>query len=132
MQIQNKTYNQNFTARFLQSDDLKKVADYAVEKGKFEKLNQARKNIATSCLTTRLFVKIGQTDKNYPFISFDKFVPKKGVIVPQTMDDYVRVKTTTFTTEKHKNILKHAYETIIKMGNSVPYNKVFRKTVYWD
>ena len=33
---------------------------------------------------------------------------------------------------KHKNILKHAYETIIKMGNSVPYNKVFRKTVYWD
>ena len=45
MKIEKRCYTPNFNAKFIQSDDLKKIADYAVEHGKFEKLNQARKNI---------------------------------------------------------------------------------------
>ena len=43
-----------FQAKFLNSQSLKLIAEYAVEKGEFKKLNTARKNIDSSNLTTRL------------------------------------------------------------------------------
>ena len=40
-----QTQSPSFKAKFLYSDSLKQVADYAAERGKFGKLNEARKNI---------------------------------------------------------------------------------------
>lgn len=120
-----------FKARFLNSESMKQIADYAIQHGKFEKLNQARKNIESSHLRTRLLVDTGVTSKGFPFISFTRFVPKSDVIVPKTMQDLRQEKVVTFLTEssKIKNPIKFALEKLIRMGNDVPHNNIFKKTV---
>ena len=52
-----------FQAKFLHSESLKQLADYAVEHNKFEKLNQARKNIDSSFLMTRLRLDISKSQE---------------------------------------------------------------------
>ena len=42
-----RNFTPNFKAKFLHSESLKLVADYAVAHGKFNKLNSARKNIVS-------------------------------------------------------------------------------------
>lgn len=124
--------NQNspsFQAKFLYSDSLKQVADYAVAHGKFKKLNQARKNIDNSHLQTRLLLNISQDNNGKPVVSFTRFVPKKTVIIPQTMDDYSESKTTIFTSSKKVNPLKFALEKIIKLSNNAPNNNMYKNVV---
>lgn len=58
MKIQNNPSQQTFQAKFLHSESLKMIAQYAVDHGKFDKLNTARKNIDKAYLTTRLRVDI--------------------------------------------------------------------------
>lgn len=41
--ISNNEQKLPFQAKFLNSEAMKQIADYAVERGKFDKLNQARK-----------------------------------------------------------------------------------------
>ena len=132
MIIQNhshQTYKPQFRAKFLHSESLKMIADYAVEHGRFDKLNQARKNIDLSCLPIRIRVDIGLSEKGFPLISFTKFRPKNGMITPKTMNDYELVKCVTYSSEKKENLLKFAMEKIIKMGNHVPNNKIFKTVV---
>ena len=126
--------NQNsptFQAKFLYSDSLKQVADYAVAHGKFEKLNQARKNIDNSHLKTRLILNISQDVAGNPVVGFTRLLPKKTVIIPQSIDDYFEGKTTFFTSNKKVNPLKFALEKIIKLGNNAPNNNMY-KTVIKD
>lgn len=124
--------NQNspsFQAKFLNSDALKQVADYAVAHGNFGKLNQARKNIDNSHLQTRLLLDITQDSAGKPTVSFTRFVPKKTVIIPQSIDDYSEGKTTFFTSNKKVNPLKFALEKIIKLGNNAPNNNMYKNIV---
>ena len=69
--------------------------------------------------------------KGFPFISFTRFVPKSGIIVPKTMQDLKQEKVVTFVTEssKIKNQIKFALEKLIRMGIDVPHNRIFRKSV---
>ncbi len=131
MQINNnRNYTPNFQAKFLHSESLKQIADYAVELGKFDKLNNARKNIDSAFLRTRIRVDFGADENNKSFVTFTRFVPKENVVVPQTMDDYIVEKTMLYTTtNKKKHPLKYALEKIIKMGNQVPENRIFREVV---
>ena len=68
----------SFQAKFIYSDALKQVADYAVKHNKFNKLNQARKNIDSTYLTTRLKLDISKNADNLPVVSFTRYVPKKA------------------------------------------------------
>ena len=120
--------NPNFQAKFLHSESLRLIADYAKENGKFEALNIARKNISTSNLTTRIRVDIGE-NLGRPFVTFSKFVPRKKVRIAKTMDDYKLAKTEIYESGKHQNPLKFALEKIIKLGNDAPNNKMFRRLV---
>lgn len=125
----NSNYRQNFKAKFLTSESLKLVANYAVEHGKFDKLNQARKNIDSSFLQTRIRVDIGETKKGFPLVSFTRFSPKSNVAVAKTFDDYKQSKVTIFESSKKMNPLKFAMEKIIKMGNNAPHNNMYKKVV---
>ena len=121
--------NIQFKAKFLNSKSLQMLADYAVEHNKFDKLNEARKNISTNSLTTRLRFDMRLNERGETVLNFTKYEPKIGVIIPKTMEDYKIVKTTSFT-KKTNNPLKFALEKFIKMGNCVPRNKIFRKVVW--
>lgn len=118
----------NFNAKFFHSESLKQVADYAVEKGKFQKLNQARKNIDSANLTTRLRFDYGEVEGR-PFVTFARYDLKSGVVVPKTLDDYKAPKIYLFQSCKKGNVLKFAFERIVKLGNSAPNNKMYRQVV---
>ncbi len=129
MKIQNSYSQQTFQAKFLYSDSLKQIADYAVAHGKFDKLNTARKNIESSYLTMRLRADIYENDEGEKFISFSKFIPKKNVLVAKNQDDYIMAKTTTYKSNKKGSLLKFALEQIIKLGNNAPNNKMYKHVV---
>lgn len=120
--------NSNFKAKFLKSESLKLVADYAVEKGKFEKLNQARKNIDTTNLTTRLRFDVGEIEGR-PFVTFARYDLKPDVIIPKSLNDYKPPKFFIFQSSKKENILKFALERLIKLGNNAPQNKMYKQVV---
>lgn len=126
--INNKSINPNFGAKFLNSESLKLVADYAVEKGKFEKLNQARKNIDVVNLTTRLRFDLGEIDGK-PFVTFARYDLKPDIIVPKSLNDYKAPKFFLFQSSKKENVLKFALERLIKLGNNAPQNKMYKKVV---
>lgn len=128
MKIHN-TSPQAFGAKFLYSEDLKNVVEYAVENGKFDKLNQARKNIESAYLTTRIKLDITTSDSGKPILNFTKYTPKKSVNVAYSLDDYTISKTSTYKSEKKINPLKFALEKIIKMGNNAPHNNTFKNIV---
>lgn len=128
MNVQN-TNKQTFTAKFLYSDSLKRVADYAVKHNQFDRLNQARKNIDNVLLTTRVKLDISESANGRPVVSFTTYKPKKSVLVAYSFDDYVEVKKTTYAASKNCNPFKFALEKIIKLGNSAPKNKMYKTVI---
>lgn len=128
MQIQNTPSQQTFQAKFLHSGSLKMIADYAVEHGKFEKLNTARKNIDNAYLSTRLRVDIYKENGKCG-VSFARFTPKKNVLIPKYRNDYELTKVTTYETDKISNPLKFALNQIIKLSNNAPHNNMYKKVV---
>lgn len=127
MKVQNKTFNQqSFQAKFLNSEALQQIAQYAVEKGEFQKLNRARKNIDKSRLTTLLKVDVFKKE-NKCGITFTRYIPK--VIVPKTMNDYYITNITTYESTNISNPLEFGLQKIIKLGNNAPHNNMFREVV---
>lgn len=124
-----KHYSPSFQAKFLDSKSLRLIAEYAVEHGKFDKLNQARKNIDVRNLQTRLRVDIGVNDDK-PFVSFTRFEPKDNVIIPKSLDDFKTEKVTVYQSDKKCNPLKFALEKLIKLGNGVPNSKMYQSVVF--
>ncbi len=123
-----RNFTPNFKAKFLHSESLKLVADYAVAHGKFNKLNAARKNIDNAYLQTRLRVDIGEKE-GLPFVSFTRFKPKATTIVVNKLEDLKQDKVTIFTSDKKQNVLKFALEKIIKLGNNAPDNNMYKNVV---
>ena len=113
MQVTKVNSTPNFQAKFLHSESLKQIADYAAEHGKFNKLNTARKNIDNAYLQTRLRVDIGENEGK-PFISFTRFKPKKTTVVVNSINDLKQDKVTLFKSDKPENVFKFALEKIIK------------------
>lgn len=127
MKIQNNTNQTAFQAKFLYSNSLKQIADYAVEHGKFEKLNEARKNIDSAYLTTRLKVDIFEKDGK-PGVSFTRYTPKKDMVA-KSNNDYMQVKQIKYISSTKCNPLKFALERLIRLGNNAPHNNMFRSVV---
>ncbi len=119
----------NFQARFFHSDALKRIADYAVETQQFEKLNQARKNIASLYFNTRLLVNISKTSDNKPSLDISRFVKRSDVAFPQNSDDYKLVTRVSFAGKKGQDPLNFALKTLIRMGKNIPNNKIFQRAV---
>lgn len=128
MKIQNNPSQQTFQAKFLHSESLKMIAQYAVDHGKFDKLNTARKNIDKAYLTTRLRVDIYKENGKCG-VSFSRFVPKKNVLIAENKDDFVLSKVTTYETNKESNPLKFALRKIIKLNNNAPHNNMYKDVV---
>ncbi len=129
MKIHDKKINYtSFQAKFIHSESLKDIAEYAVGHGKFNRLNTARKNIDNAYLTTRLKVDIFEKDGKSG-INFSRYIPKPAVITPKTYDDYILEKVTTYENDKNLNPLKFALEKIIKLGNNAPHNNMYEKVV---
>ena len=124
----NRTSNVNFQAKFLKSDSLQQVVNYAIERGKFDKLNTARKNIDNTHFSTRLMVDVGD-DEGRPFVSFTRYNLKPNAPLNYTMEDSRQEKTTVFKSSVKMNPLKFALEKIIKMGNDAPHNNIYKKVV---
>lgn len=124
----NRTSNINFQAKFLKSDSLQQVVNYAIERGKFDKLNTARKNIDNTHFSTRLMVDVGD-DEGRPFVSFTRYNLKPNAPLNYTMEDFRPEKTTVFKSSVKMNPLKFALEKIIKMGNDAPHNNIYKKVV---
>ena len=124
----NRTSNVNFQAKFLKSDSLQQVVNYAIERGKFDKLNTARKNIDNTHFSTRLMVDVGD-DEGRPFVRFTRYNLKPNAPLNYTMEDFRQEKTTVFKSSVKMNPLKFALEKIIKMGNDAPHNNIYKKVV---
>ena len=119
----------SFNARFLYSKDLEQIANYAIEHNRAQRLNQASKNIDSSYVQTKILVNIGETTGGYPTVEFVRYAPRKSVPFPQNENDYNISRPIVFTSGKHVNPLKFALERIIKMGNDVPNNSIFKRVV---
>ena len=120
----------NFQAKFLHSQSLKDIVEYAVEHDKFDKLNISRKMIDARHLKARLLVDLAVDDKGCPFMKVTKYLPNKNSSsVANSMDDYYVAKVSTITTTKKMNPLKFGLEKLIKMGNNHADNKLFERVV---
>ena len=128
MNINSQNNTLNFKARFLDSESLRRVANYAVEHNKFDKLNNSRKNIEKYYFNRRLLVDVGEKDGK-PYITFTRFIKKPEVIVPKTMQDFKKDKITTFKSETKMNPLKFAFEKPVKLGNDAPKNRMFKNVI---
>ncbi len=129
MQIQNTNYSTNFRAKFLNSQSLRAFAEYAVENGKFERLNQARKNIDKAYLTRKLDFELYTTMDGYPYAIFTRYTPKKNVLFPKNREDYEMSEPFIFNSSKKCNPLKFGFELIKKLGNSAPKNNMYKEVV---
>lgn len=130
MQVKNINNHQNFRAKFFYSEDLKRIADYAVEKQKIQQLNEARKNIDLRNVRTRLMVRIGKNEKGLPFFELKRYEPKRNLIDINSFDDYFLAKQMMYVSSKPMNELKFGLERIIKLGNNFGHNNMFEKLFY--
>lgn len=127
--VTNFNNNTNFKAKFFQSEDLKEIVRYAESKGKIDKLLAAKNNISKNFMTTRILVETGYNEKLYPVVTFSKFIPKPTVVVPKSNEDFLFIRSKTYVANKIQNVYEFALEKIIKMGNNVPANKIYRNVV---
>jgi len=123
----------NFSAKFLQTDDLKRIAEYAIEHGKYDELNKSRKEIESLYLLTKLGVYVGEASNGHPMIEFVKYIPRRNVTFAQYENDYTISKPVIFSSSnKNKNPMEYALKILIKMGRDVPNNRVFRRVLKGD
>lgn len=129
MDIKYNNPNINFNAKFVKSDSLKDVVNYAIEHGQFDRLNKARKELDSSYkgLRTRLKLDIYYND-DYPTVIFSRFEPKKNSL-GISEKDYELTAQTEHVSSKKMNALKFALERIIKLANNAPDNKLYKKVV---
>ena len=127
MEIKNYNSNVQFQAKFLKSDSLTDIANYAVEHGQFKKLNCARKNIDKTYIRTRLKVDLCY-ENNCPVVIISRYVPKSRKAV-FSLDEYTLVAQTKFIAPKKMNLLHFGLQTLIKLGNDVLHNDMYKKVV---
>ena len=128
MRITTNYNTPSYKAKFVYSDDLKKVVNYAVETNRFTKLNNARKNIDSAYLTRRLKFEFVGNENGYPVVAFTRFTPKSGII-PKNINDYEQSEKFICISSKKMNPLKYGYDMIIKLSNSAPQNNLYKRIV---
>ena len=119
----------NFKAKFLYSDSLKRVVEYSVEHNKFDKLNEARKKINLQDLRIRIKVDIGKSQDGFPFIIFYRYKPKNGIVVPQNENDYDISNPIKYISGKKIATEKFALNELLKLSHSAPQNNMYKRIV---
>lgn len=127
--ISSSQYKPQFQAKFLYSNDLKKVAEYAVAHNKFDKLNQARKNIESAHFQKRLLLEIDKNKEGNTVVRFTRLCPRRTVVFPTKLEDYSIKKVKEYICYNKTNPLKVALAKIIKLGNNAPHNKMYKDVV---
>lgn len=118
-----------FKAKFIHTEDLKQVAQWAVDNNKFDRLNDARKNIDRYFLQRRIKLELTQTEDGRPSVVFTRFTPKKNSPVIKSAEDYIQSAPMIYECSKKMNPFKYAYLKILKLANGAPDNRMFNKIV---
>lgn len=117
----------HFGAKFLNTDTLKEVADYAIEKNKFKKLNIARKNIEEYDYFSKIAVELEKDKKtNKNIYTFTAFIPKYTLNKNKEVVTRYK-KIITKVPSNSDNYLKEIYNLIIKMSKNAPQNNFYKK-----
>ena len=124
----NNQYSPKFGMRFADSEALSNIAQYAVEKGKFEQLNKARLEIDKVYLRHKLKVDLDVNEKGLPVVIFTKYTPKSHITLPQYESDYT-TKKITFTSPKKQNTFDYAIYLINKMSHNKCKNEIFEEII---
>ncbi len=123
MNINSTTSKQSFQAKFLKTKTLEELADYAVSNNKFQKLNDARKKIEAHDYFVKIAVDYNAKNK----FEFSTYTPQYAKSGNEIIKDF-KIKKTEIDSKK-QNYLKELYEIIIKMSNSAPENKLYKKII---
>ena len=118
-----------FQAKFIHTDDLKNVVEYAVKHNKFDKLNESRKNIDKAYLQHRIRFELSQYPDGRPYVIFTRYAPKKNAKIIRTEEDYIKSEPLIYESSKVMNPLKYGLLKLIKLGNNAPYNRMYEKVV---
>ncbi len=129
MQINQSTNTPNFQAKFFYSKSLDNVAKFAVRHNAFGKLDRMQKHISQVHLKTRLRLDISMTEQGFPQVTFTRYYPKFDTSIARYKDDYKKIKSVTYTSDKKDNPLWFAMNKIIEMGRNVPNNDIFKEVV---
>ena len=128
MKITQNNFNTQipFKAKFLYSDDLQKVVDYAMENGLYPKLYKARLNIDENRITTRIMMN-RDSYNGKPVVIFLRYKPRYTVAFPNNVEkDYSLRRQVKYISIKEKNPLKFACKLIISNTFSD-----YKCTSYW-
>lgn len=121
--------NASFKAKFLDTKSLHQIVDYAVEKGKYQELRHSVSEIDKGYLRTRIAVNLDKSEKGYPRLTFYRYVPKKDIAFPSTINDYVISEPIVYEHNHKMNPLKYGLQKLIKMGRNIPLNKTYKRVV---
>ena len=118
MQINNVS-GVNFQAKFLKTDDMEYVYNYARKMGKLDELNRARLKIESRFLRYRLKLTTAETHDGYPIVMFTRYTPRTNSLIPKYEQDYNISRPIAYISSTKINTAKFALEKIIKMGKDV-------------
>ena len=128
MNIKNNHSQINFQAKFLQTESIYEITEYAVKNGKFNELNKARKIFEKADPRTRVAVDICYTGKK-PTLIFSYYVPnpaRSGMF----SDEFILVNQTDFIAKREKeHPLKFALKLIINIAKQGEKSSQF-KTIF--
>ena len=131
MKITQNNFNTQipFKAKFLYSDDLQKVVGYAMENGLYPKLDKARLNIDENRITTRIMMNLDSYNGK-PVVIFLRYKPRYTVAFPNNVEkDYSLRRQVKYISIKEKNPLKFACKLIIRMGQDIHNNNIYKAVV---
>ena len=125
--INNYNSRQAFKAKFLDTPAIRGVANWALKNGKFDQLNNARKQIDYSAVKVRINFDLATDLEGYPIVIFKRYFPK--VINPQSENDYIISRPVVYKSQEKISPLEYGFKKIVQMGYYVTRNKLFKEVV---
>lgn len=120
--------NIDFKAKLIRNNSYEDVMQYALEHNKYDKLNQALKNIDNIRKDTFLRMDICYTG-DFPTVVFTRLDRDWDPILQQTRSNYIQKRQVDYISTKKGNPVKFAFEKLIKLGNNAPNNNMYQEVV---
>ena len=119
-----------FRAKFIDTPSLREVAQWAVENGKFDILNDARKKIDYSAVKIRIHLSLGTDLEGYPIAIFRRYYPKFNAPAKNpTPDEFVISGPIVYQSRRKVNPRAYGFGKIVQMSQNVYENKMFKEIV---
>jgi len=123
-----KKTNQNFGVKLFRNHFLTEVLnDCSNKKIKYEVLHSMR-NMETSDIRTRLQMDLFYRN-NCPAIVFSRFLPKQGVNITKSINDYEKVAEKEFPFKDIDDVFSYAAKLLIDLGKNNKNNDLYKKIV---